>query len=105
MNEAMEKRWQELSEEVLSGMKEWRLAHPTATFREIEDAVHAHMSRMEAQLLQESALDSKQTDWAKEPKEKRPTCPNCATPLQPRGKRKRALQSRGGEMIHLERTR
>ena len=36
MDEAMEKRWQELSEEVLSGMKKWRPSHPKATFREIE---------------------------------------------------------------------
>ena len=33
MDEAMEHRWRELSEEVLSGMKEWRLAHPKATIR------------------------------------------------------------------------
>lgn len=104
MDEEKDKRWRELSEEVLSGMKEWRLAHPDATFREIEDAVHMRMSRMEAQLLQETALTSKQADWAKEPKEQRPTCPNCGTPLQPRGKRKRDLQSRGGETIRLERT-
>jgi len=87
MDEALEKRWQELSEEVLSGMKEWRLAHPTATFRESEEAVRARMSRMEAHLLQESALNSKQTDWAKEPKDKRPICPTCGTALQPGEKR------------------
>jgi hypothetical protein len=55
MDEATEKRWEELSEEVLSGMKEWRHAHPTATFRESEDAVHERMSRLEAQLLQDTA--------------------------------------------------
>lgn len=104
MDEAMEKRWRELSEEVLSGMKEWRQAHPNATFREIEDVVHARMSRMEAQMLQETALASKQTDWVKEPEEKRPTCLNCGIPLQPRGKRKRDVQGRGGNAIHLERT-
>lgn len=27
-------RWDELAEEVLSGMKEWRLQHPKATLRE-----------------------------------------------------------------------
>jgi YgiT-type zinc finger domain-containing protein len=104
MDEALERRWRELSEEVWSGMKDWRLAHPSATFREIEEAVHERMSRMEAQLLQEAALASKQTDWAKEPKERRPTCPNCGTTLQPRGKQRRELQSRGGETIQLERT-
>ena len=104
MDDTMEQRWRELSEEVLSGMKDWRLAHPTATFREIEDAVHARMNRMEAQILQETAQASRKTDWSNEPKEQRPTCPNCGTALQPRGKRKRELQGRGGEAVHLERT-
>jgi hypothetical protein len=31
MDESMENRWKTLSEEVLSGMKEWRVAHPQAT--------------------------------------------------------------------------
>jgi RNase P subunit RPR2 len=103
MDEAMEKRWRELSEEVLSGMKEWRLVHPEATFSEIEEAVHTRISRLEAQMVQETALTSKKTDWAA-PGEKRPTCPNCGTPLQARGKRKRELQSRGGQTISLIRS-
>jgi hypothetical protein len=48
MDEAIEKRWRELSEEVLSGMKEWRLAHPRATFREIEQAVQERLNQLEA---------------------------------------------------------
>jgi hypothetical protein len=67
MDEATEKRWRELSEEILSGMKEWRLAHPDATFREIEETVHARMSRMEAQMLQETAFASRKADWAQDP--------------------------------------
>lgn len=43
MDEAMEKRWRERSEEALSGRKEWRQAHPDATFREMEEAVHERM--------------------------------------------------------------
>ena len=104
MDEAMEKRWRELSEEVLNGMKEWRLAHPKATFREIEDAVHERMSRLEAQLVQETTLASELTDWQQAPAAERPTCPNCGTPLVSRGKRQRELQSRGGQSIQLKRT-
>lgn len=51
MDETMEKHWRELSEEILNGMKEWRQAHPEATFREIEEAVHTRMSRLEAQMV------------------------------------------------------
>jgi hypothetical protein len=104
MDEAMEQRWRELSEEVLSGMKEWRLAHPKATFREIEEAVHERMSRLEAQMLQETALASGTTDWAEAPAQEQPTCPNCGTPLQARGKRKRGLQGPGGQEILLNRS-
>lgn len=104
MDEAMEKRWRDLAEEVLSGMKEWRQAHPKATFREIEEAVHERMSWLEAQMLQETTLASDLTDWPHLPEAERPTCPNCGTPLLARGKRQRELQSRGGQTIKVKRS-
>jgi RNase P subunit RPR2 len=104
MNEDQEKRWRELSEEILSGMKEWRQTHPEATLREIEEVVQQRMSRLEALMVQETALPSEKTDWGTAPKEKRPMCPMCGTPLQPRGKQKRVLQGRGGTSIHLTRS-
>lgn len=104
MDEAGEKPWRDLSEEVLSGIKEWRLAHPNATFREIEDAVHESVSRLEARLVQETALTDTHTNWGQIPASQRPTCPNCGTPLVSRGKRQRELQSRGGQTIKLKRS-
>lgn len=81
MDEAMEKRWRERSE-----------------------AVHERMSRLEAQLLQETTLASELTDWQQASVAQRPTCPTCGTTLVPRGKRQRALQSRGGQTIKVVRT-
>lgn len=104
MNEDQEKRWRDVSEEILSGMKEWRQAHPEATFRAIEEEVHRRMSGLEALMVQETALTSAHADWGSTLVEKRPTCPECGTPLQPRGKHKRALQGRGGTSIHLTRS-
>jgi Zn-dependent oligopeptidase len=63
MDEAMEQHWRSLSEEVISGVKEWQLAHPKATFREIEEEVHERMSRLEAQLVQEATITSELIDW------------------------------------------
>ena len=85
-------------------MKEWRLAHPKATFREIEDAVHERLSRLEAHMLQETTLASDLTDWQQGADSERPSCPNCGTPLQARGQRERTLQSRGGQTIKVKRT-
>jgi hypothetical protein len=105
MDEAMDHAWQELSEEVLTGIKEWRLAHPKATFREIEQAVHERMSRLEARLLQDAALASRTAgDWNEAPEGDRPCCPVCQTPLQGRGKHARRLQGTGGQEVRLVRS-
>ena len=104
MDESTQKQWQELSEEILSGIKEWREAHPQATFAEIEVAIHERVSRLEARLQQDVALSSPLTDWRQAPPQERPACPTCGTPLQARGKQKRCLQSRGGKPVELTRS-
>jgi len=104
MDEEMDRTWQALSEEVLSGMKEWRLAHPKATSREIEQAVEERVNRLKARLLQDGALASEARDWTQEPEQQRPTCPGCGTTLQARGKHARQLQVTGGQDITLARS-
>ncbi len=96
--------WRELSEEVISGMREWRDGHPKATFREIETALDERLSRLRAQMLQDTALASSQADWREQPKAERPTCPECGSPLQSRGQHTRHLAVDGGQEITLERT-
>ncbi len=104
MNEEMDKNWHQLSEEVLTGMKEWRLAHPKATFREIEQAVEERVNRLKAQMLQDAALASEARDWTQEPEQHRPLCPVCGMRLQARGKHSRRLQAIGGHDITLSRS-
>lgn len=104
MAEETDPSWHQLSEEVLSGMKEWRQTPPKATFREIEEAVTERMSRLTARMIQDMALTSPAGDWSTLPLPERPQCPHCATPLQARGKRSRHLQSTGGQDIELKRS-
>lgn len=104
MDQEMDRDWQQVSEEVLSGMKEWRLAHPKATMREIEQAVEERVNRLRARLLEDVALASEARDWAQEPEQERPRCPVCQTPLHSRGKRARRLQTTGGLDITLSRS-
>ena len=49
---AFDRRWNELAEAVMTGMKEWRLQHPHATFRQIEAALDERLARP---LCQDSA--------------------------------------------------
>jgi hypothetical protein len=41
-----EGKWEQLAQEVLSGMKDWRVQHPKATFAEIEEAVEEQVASM-----------------------------------------------------------
>lgn len=100
----MDQDWQQLSEQILTDIKAWRRSHPKATLREIEEEVHARMSRLEAQVIQDAAQESERRDWSGAPPEQRPPCPVCGTPLHTRGKRPRRLQAAGGQEINLTRS-
>jgi RNase P subunit RPR2 len=102
----MDSQWRALSEEILSGMKEWRLAHPQATLREIEQAAAERVSHLQARMVQDAASASAMNQWQQQPQEARPTCPRCATAtaLVARGQQTRRLQSAGGREIELRRT-
>ncbi len=89
MEKKTEEHWREQSEQILTDITEWRRSHPKATFREIEEEVHERMSRLEAQLIQDTAQQSKSRAWSGASSQERPACPVCSTPLQTRGKRQR----------------
>ena len=105
MEEDMDQEgWLPKSEEILTDIKEWRRAHPKATFVEIEDEIHKRMMQLEAHLLQEAAQESTSREWGRTAGQERPLCPTCAVPLHARGKQKRTLQGNGGESVTLNRT-
>jgi YgiT-type zinc finger domain-containing protein len=97
-------RWRVLSEEVLSGMADWRAAHPRATFAEIEAEVEAQLARLRVRLLEDAALASRAADLAAQPASERPPCPACGQPLEPRGQQTRTLTVRGDQAVHLRRS-
>lgn len=51
-----------LSQDVVTGMRAWRLQHPKATLREIERALDAHFAGLRARMLQDMALQSVATE-------------------------------------------
>lgn len=96
--------WLSLSAKILRDVKEWRKAHPKATFVEIEDEVHRRMMQLEAHVLRDAAQESASRVWGKETGGASPTCPTCQVPLQARGQSERTLQGNGGEHITFTRT-
>ena len=102
--EGWEERWRALSEEVLLGMRDWRAAHPRATFVEIEAEVEAHLSRLRARMLEDVALASRAADLAAPGAPERASCPDCGQPLQPCGQHLRTVTVRGNQSVRLRRT-
>ena len=104
MREDFDRQWQELAEEVLSGMKEWRLQHPKATLTEIEGALDDRLGRMRARMLQDAAMASSAVDIREAQEAERPECPHCGAKLRGRGKQSRRLTSQHEQTLVLERS-
>lgn len=75
LDEEFERRWHHEAEAVMSGMREWRLQHPKATFREIETAVDEKLSGMRVRLLEDLALASRAADLQDKQLGERPQLP------------------------------
>ena len=99
-----EHQWQQLTQQVMTGMREWRVQHPTATLREIETALDARLHHLRARMLEDLALQSAVRAWQDAPAGQQPTCPDCGTLLQDRGTHSRTLQTHGGQDVTLERS-
>jgi len=92
----------DLSYDILTGMHEWRLQHPNATLREIEEALDERWYRVRARMLEDLALRSSVATWKEA--DERPTCPDCGRPLIRRGRQPRHVKTHGGHDITLTRT-
>ena len=95
--------WHTLREDIVTGMHEWRVAHPKATLREMEREVAARRARLRARMFEDMALQRAAADWEGGQAMEQPRCPACGVPLKPRGKQTRHLQTHGGRELTLER--
>ena len=93
--------WQQMSDEVLRQMLEWRQAHPQATFLDIERETDRRLGALRAQLLQEVAQASELTDGG--PPAERGPCPQCGGATDRNGRRRRRLLSQQQQAVQLER--
>jgi RNase P subunit RPR2 len=102
MREDFDTQWHELAEDVLVGMKEWRLQHPKATFCEIEQALDERLSKVRVRMLQDLALASTAADIQAVQEQERPVCAKCGTPLASDGRKVRHLVTQHNQEVTLE---
>jgi hypothetical protein len=99
-----DRQWKSLGEEVLFGIKEWRMQHPHATLKEIEVAIDERLAVLRARMVADAALASAAAEWEQEEAAEQPTCPQCGAKLKQRGVRaERHLQTHGGQEVKLVR--
>ena len=104
MRDDFDAHWHVLAEEVISGMKEWRLQHPKATLREIEQTLDERLGKMRARLLADAALASAAADIQAAQGEEQPICPACGVVLEGRGRQVRHLTTHQDQVVTLERS-
>jgi len=102
MKEDFDRRWQQLADEVMSGMKEWRLKHPRAKLSEIEDALDERLGKMRARMLEDVAQASAAAALNDEDGQ-RLKCPQCGRELAARGERGRRLQTHEHQQVEFKR--
>ena len=94
--------WRDEAEEVFLGMREWRAAHPRATWAEIEAALEERLARLRGRVLRDVAEASPAADCRGATE--RPACPACGTPLRAAGQAQRRLTAGHGAEVVVERT-
>jgi predicted RNA-binding Zn-ribbon protein involved in translation (DUF1610 family) len=104
MRDNFDARWNQLAQEVLSGMKEWRLQHPKATLSEIEAALDERLGHLRARMLEDVALASAAADLSQATAAERPKCPECGQVLAVRGQHPRELTTHFDQPLHLKRS-
>jgi hypothetical protein len=103
MAKAFDPQWEGLFTEIQAEMRDWRRAHPKATMRDIELATEQVLARLAARMVADVAAASEVARFADQPPGSRPRCPDCAVPLQARGRKDRRLRAHGAQPVHLER--
>jgi len=102
MNDKNASQWEKLSVEIMSGMREWAAQHPKATFAEIERETMKRTAQLQARMM-EDIVGAMEAEQARQPQEVL-RCPECGAEMRPRGKRKRHVQTQGGQEVSVQRT-
>lgn len=99
-----EVRWQELAEEMHMEMKEWRLLHPRASLKEIEEALDERMAKVRALMLEEIAQSSEAAVVGGARGDDGPSCPECGHMLEGGRQDSRSLTTNYNQTITLKRS-
>jgi DNA-directed RNA polymerase subunit RPC12/RpoP len=96
---APDDEWEVLLHAADRAVRQWRTAHPRATFSEIEGAVDAELQRVRARMVADAARDGAVAAAG----DALLHCPTCGERLQARGRRSRRVTVAGDQCVTLTR--
>lgn len=99
-----DERWRALADEALTGVSDWRAAHPKATFTEIEEEVENRLTALRSRMIEDVTQASAVSDVTALADDERPCCPDCKGRLEAHGQQKRELQTLRGVAVSLLRS-
>jgi uncharacterized protein with PIN domain len=88
-----------MNADLIEGLNKWREKHLRATMREIEEEIDRRMSEMRVRLIADTVMKSASPGE----KGKKEMCPKCGGEVKKKGKKKRRLETNGGQVIEFER--
>ena len=100
-----EPEWQTLAAEAFAALKQWRSAHPRATWAQLEAAQTERLAGLVARMQADLALASAAADFRGGAVAARPSCPACGGTLVAVGQEVRRLTTAQDRPVVLERTR
>jgi predicted RNA-binding Zn-ribbon protein involved in translation (DUF1610 family) len=89
-------QWREKAETVITGVHEWRLAHPKATLKEIEQELDQRLAQVRARILGDAAMVSAVEEQAA-------VCPSCGSEMAWRGEHTRRLVTQHDQEVEIKR--
>jgi predicted RNA-binding Zn-ribbon protein involved in translation (DUF1610 family) len=89
-------QWRVTAETVITGMHEWRLAHPKATLKEIEQELDRELAQVKARMLADVAMESAVEEQAA-------VCPSCGSEMVWRGEHTRRLVTQHDQEVEIKR--
>ena len=90
---------QQMLEETLRSLADWRKAAPKATFAEMEDAVEEQVATFRARLMTD-LVNERATEAVHEAL---PVCPECGHGMERRGTAERTVTVRGNRTVSVRR--
>jgi hypothetical protein len=94
------------TDEIVQRLREWRQAHPQATFDEIDEEVSRQFAELQARVVEAlSQPEPRPAGSAETPAigDDPPRCPQCQRAMQRRGQRRRRVPTRQGQDVVLQR--